>query len=567
MSGSVTGRVVAGAVVAGIVVTGAVLAGGGSEGTVEIVFPESTDFPQDIFHLRRAFVGGSLSRAWTCVDRDSDTYCVSIDHEGSRADPTVWESELAGASHAYATLGSGDQTATQVGDAICTAFSGLGIAECSNTSGTVTIEDVSNLQIGAASVYDTSLRGIRGAQRDVFGNASDPSLTGAMGGTGSVHLTAPICNGRALGMYMRATGSANVRLGLADGPAYSTTPAAFSNGVEGVSTNNSGLRVLLFADPDAITSGEHKWASFRGVSGGDPALVYRNHAASPPGNGDIPVDEQLLFSTTTSNPATAIYTAGVYAHGAEAGPYTIYSHIGIIYECPSGGNYPGDGSLLTEIGSHKAAPDDDPTGAGVAVTIAEDMDAETFVMRHVIPWDCDLTAIRVGVAGRSASEDLGLALYSFLDTAAPSVTSNPLLRGVGLFGVSSTDWQTHTLSSPLAVTEGTTLGVTFNAGSLDGTTPTTAISVFYDANPGGDDYWATAWEDDGRRWNDMIPAGGGGLGVLTEYRTLAPGGDMPMGDPTPAWPDPFDVDATDDHSTENLLEHRIVVTRTGITGS
>src|SRR5690348_3236088 len=94
-------RVLAPAILVAAVITAAALQPyqhgpdpGDSEGQVELVFPASTDFPQDIFHLRRAFVGGSLSRAWVAVDRDGSTYVVSISHEGSRADPTVWESEL-----------------------------------------------------------------------------------------------------------------------------------------------------------------------------------------------------------------------------------------------------------------------------------------------------------------------------------------------------------------------------------------------------------------------------------------------------------------------------------------
>lgn len=563
-------RVLTPAVLAATVVTAAVLQPvaigpnpGSSEGSVQLVFPASTDFPQDIFHLRRAFVGGSLSRAWVAVNRDGSTYAVSIDHEGSRANPVTWESELAGASHAYATLGAGDQTATQVGTAVCSAFATLGINECVNASGTVTITDVSGLQIGATPTYDTSLRGIWGSQRNVFGGSSSVSSTGAMGGTGSVHLTAPTCNGRALGVYMRTTGSANVRLGLADGPAYSTTPAAFSGGVEGLGVNNSGLRVLLFTDPDAFTSSEHKWWSFRGVSGGDPSLVFRNHTDTPAGRGDAPSGEQLLFSTTTSNPATAIYTAGAYTHGAEAGPYSIYAHGGFIYECPSGGNYPGNGAIVTRIGSHNTATAGSPTA-----TVATSMDEETFSFRHAIPWDINLIDVRLAVVANSASEDIGLGIYRWLDSVAPTASSNPLLRGVGRMNLTtSTGYQTHTLSTPLALTSGWTIGPTFIPGNIDGVTPTTTVSVSYDPNPLGDDYWQTSWDDNGRVWNDMVPAGGGGLGVDAEYRTLAPGGDMPMGNPNPSWPNPFDGDASDDHSTENLLRYSIGVTRTGITGS
>ena len=354
-------------------------------------------------------------------------------------------------------------------------------------------------------------------------------------------------------------------MGLSDGPAYSTTPSAFSGGVEGLAVNNSGLRVLLFADPDAFTRGEDKWWSFRGAGGGNPSLVYRNHSDTPAGRGDAPVNERLLFTSTGSDPTVPIFTAGAYTQPDDAAgaPYAIYAHGGIIYECPSGGNYPGDGSIVTRIGSHNTATAGTPTA-----TVATDMDAESFGFRQAVPWDANLIDVRISVAANAADEDLGLAIYRALDSVAPTVSSNPLLRGVGPMGLStSTGYQTHTLSTPLAITGGWTIWTHFAAGNLDGTTPTDTISVNYDPNPGGDDYWQTAWDDNGRAWNDMIPAGGGGLGVEAEYRTLSPGSDMPLADPSPTWPDPFDADATDDHSTENLLRYSIGVTRAGITGS
>lgn len=532
-----------------------------SGGTIEITFPDVAVFALDDFHTRRGFVGSTASRAYFGFRQGGTLYALDTLHEGSGADCRTWITALASATRGQVSLSSGARTGTEWATAVETALGVLGVTGVSRVGATVTITPATGYVAPAANTYDTSLRGRWGMQRDVFGGGSSSSSTGAMGGTGSVHLTSPNLTGRIIAIGMRATGSNNVRLGIANGPAYSTTPTAFSGGLEGVSTNNSGFRLYPLPEPMAMTALQNKWISFRGVSGGDPALVYRNFTDTPQGNGDLGAAEQLLFSTTTSNPATAIYTAGAYTHGAEAGPYSINAFVFFIYEVAVAGTYPGDGGLVTAIGTHQDATTGTPTA-----TVATTMDEETFGMRHVIPWTCNATAVDIAVVARSASEDLSVALYRFLDTDAPTATSNPLLYGGGLYGVTGTGYQRHTFASPVALTAGWTVDVHFCAGNLDGTTPTTTISVAYDANPGGDDYWSTAWPDsDGRAWCDMIPAGGGGLGVLTEYRTLAPDGNMPMGDPTPTWPDPFDADATDDHSTENLLRHRLYVSRTGIT--
>jgi hypothetical protein len=537
-----------------------------SEGTVTFTLVASEEYAISLTNMRRGLVGGTLSRAWISLTQNGTQYVVSFDHNGSRADPTVWSPQCAGATHGYAVLGAGTITAENVAAAAETALELLGVTGVSVVGAVLTVEDAGNKLIGTPMVYDTSTRGMWGEHRDSFGTASTANANGNMGGTGSVHVDGPASAGRILGAYMRAGGSANVRLGVADGPAYSTTPAAFSGGSEAVGVRgavDTTLVLALFDDPQEMDAAADKWVSFRGRVGGDPTLRYRNHASTPEGDGDLTASEQLLFSTTEDNPAVAIYTAGAYTHGAEAGPYSIYAFVGFVYEVPDGnGEYPGDGGIESALGTHATA-----TAGGPTATVAADMDAETFGMRHLIPWDCDVVAVDVSVAAYAADEDLGMAFYEFADIPAPTVLGATLLRDVGPYGLSGTGYQRHTLATPLSVTAGTILGVMWNAGNEDGTTPTDTISVNYDPDTGAAEYWSTAWIDDGRTWNDMDPTGNeDGYGQETEYRTRAAfGGQMPEGDPSAAWPDPFAEDASDDHSVRNHLRHRIYLSRAGIT--
>lgn len=528
---------------------------------VSITFPDIVVFPLDVFHLRRGLLGSSGSRAWASFVQGSTRYAVDLLHEGSGANCVTWNTSLAGATRGQATLAAGARTGAEWAAAFVTAATALGATGLQRTGATVTIATGSSVLTGAPMTYDPTLRGMWGMQRHSFGTATTPNQLGAMGGTGSVHQTTPGL-GRIIGVYMRCSGAANVRLGIANGPAYSTTPAAFSGGLEGLSTigTDPTLRVLRLAEPMAMAAASHKWISFRGVGGGNPSLNYRAFAATPEGRGDTPASEQLLFSTAVSDPATAIYAAGAYTHGSEAGPYSIYAFVGFIYERPVAGEYVGNGGIVTAIGTHATA-----TAGGPTATVPTAMDAETFGMRHLVPWAANVTDVDVAMVGSEADEDLGLAFYNFGDVVAPSVAGATLMRSVGRYGVAGTGYQRHTLATPLPVAANTILAVYFNAGNVDGVTPTDTISVAYDPDTSAAEYWSTAWVDDGRTWNDMDPVGGNGYGQLTEYRTQAfLGGDMPEANPSVAWPSTFAVDASDDNSIRNHLRHRVYLSRDGI---
>lgn len=542
-----------------------VAAAGGGVSSVSITFPSVVLFPIDDLHIRRALIGSNASRSYFSFSQGATTYGVDTAHEGSGADCTM-NASLASATRVAVALSSGAHTGAEWATAVESALNSAGVTGVTRNSATITIAGGSSLTLAPAMTYDTSARGLWGMQRRSYGPGFDLS-EGQMGGTGSVHMTAPATAGRIIAIVMRSTGTASVRLGIADGPAYSTTPAAFSAGVEAASTRGAVDTALCIvrlsaAQVRTYTSAQDLWHSFRGVTGGDPSLVYRAHASSPVGRGDLPENEQLLFSTTTSNPATPIYTAGAYTHGAEAGPYGIYSFVGFVYETPDGsGDYNGRGDIVTAFGKHGASADT-PTA-----TVGADMDAETFGMRHPIPWDCSATHIDVDSAAFSASEDLGHALYEFGDVVAPSVLGATLLHATTRYGVAGTGMQRHTYSSPVALAAGSIVGAYFNAGNLDGTTPTTTVSVNYHPDGGGQQAWLTAWEDNGRAWNDMDPNGGGGYGVETEYRTRAsetPAGQMPEGDPSPTWPSTFAVSASDDNSIRNHLQHLLYVSRAGM---
>lgn len=530
---------------------------------VTLQFVGSIVYPQDTFHLRSALIGGSLSRAWASVVVGGTRYVGSFRHEGSGANAVTWNSSLAGAEHAYVDLDDGEVTAEEAAAAWASEINTLAGINCTVNGSQVFVPNGSDILIGAAMEPDETLRGMRGFQRSNFGGAPSTATTyGPVNGTGSVHLTAPASTGRIIGVYaFDTTGSGAMRMGIADGPAYSTTPAAFSNGQEGLTTLSAGgLRLLILSEPQAMSANANKWISFR-ASGGTEAMGIRNHVGSTPtGQGDLVTNERLLVSQTTSNPATPIYTAGAYTHAnpAAGSPFQVYTAVGFLYEIPTAGEYVGDGGLARWIGFHG------PNNMGTPVTLgaAEGLDELSDTMRMPIPWDCSILAYRQSLANNAADEDVGLAFYDWtgIDISVyPAPAQAPLLLASGPMGASpGAGMKRFDLPEPLVLSGVSMVGVAATCGNVDGVTPIDTIAVFADEE-GAAGAWLTGWVDQATQWSDQADRGGNG--VNTQY--LAIPGNQPFGDPTPDWPDPFQPHATD-FTAGNQPRTSILVRRYGM---
>lgn len=538
-----------------------------SVSSVSVTFPAAHVFPQELFYMRRGWVGSSASRAWASIVQGGTRYVVSFRHQGSGADASAWETQLSGATHAYADLTSGARTGTELASAWASAMTGLGVTGVSAVGDTVTITGASSLLIGSPYTYDNSMRGLWGAQRWDWGTTLFQNQLGNMGGTGSVHVSTP-GTGRILGAYIATAGTADVRLGVGDGPAYSTTPTDITNVVEGVSTNNSGLRMLLFAEPMSMSAASHKWVLFKGAGGGDPQLNYRAHGATGyEGRGDLGTSEYLVWdSTNGSDPAVAFATGGTYTPANDTS-FGIYSMVGLIYELADGsGSYPGDAGLIGQIGYHGGYSDRAHQTTDPAIQVDEAVG-----FRFPLPaWsDGIITDATIGIEVWDSGEDVGVGFYDVPDldyiTTGTSARVGPATTPFLTTGVGD---NTVTLGTPINFSDVSGYFATFiNAGDRVGGITLTALSFNYDGDAGSARDWITRWEDNGREWCDFMPAGSGiGLGHLTEYRTLgAAGGDLLYGDPNGTWPATSSGAGGD--GPRNLIRLRYGIAKPGITGA
>lgn len=565
----VGGRAVGGAIVGGVLLVGVIVnVGSGASTVATLTFPSSDAFPVDMFHLRRGLVGGALARASFSVEQDGTCYAASFSHGGSRANPVTFDSDFAGCEHAFAALASGDQTCDAVATAAASALTTAGASDVAADGCDVTVDGATAVTIGRARSTDRNDQGVFGMQRDLA-FASGATTNGAMGATGGVHLD-PRCDGRIIAACIRADGGENVRLGIGEGPDYAADPTAITILAEGVASavDNNAIGCIVPADPVAVTTTDDTWLVFRGSA--TEQLRFREHAATPVGNGDLVSGESLVWSALSGD--SAVELGASVDLGGGGGPFALYAHVFYVDECEDAGTYPGDGAIDEWVGLQSTSI------VGADVTDPTDMVDETVTFRYpALPWSSvTMTAIRQGVGTHTAGDDFGLAVYSWAVADVPefpSLSAADLLVNLGAFGVSAASgFNTHTLASALDVSDATlggdSIGVLWNCGRTGGAAATSLQFVYDEDGFAGTNCDLAHWTDDGRAWSDFCDEQG--YDIETEYQTRESNGStMSHGDPTVAQPDPFAIDSTGttDAAPLNVPRQAIRIVRPGITGS
>lgn len=556
-----------------------VISSSSSEEIITFTLPSSDIFPVDLDHLRRALIGGTLSRSWVAFDQGATTYVLSFNHGGSFADPTIFVPSLSGATHAYVSLGATSRTATQVADAFVSAASGIGVSGISNIAGVVTVTGASNLVIPPnVDMTDTSLRGMFGAQRDDWGDGGPADLNGngGTGGIGSIYVGRPGDDlgrgGRVIGAYLCGQGNMQPRLGVSSGPVYSASPGVMTLLGQGITTAtmptraNGGTWGASIFEAAAFAVDDDLWAHYR--DNGSGGIRFRLHSATPSGPGDFGAGQVLVWDTTT-NASSAVAFGATYTPTVNA-TFSIYTMIGLIFELPDAdGNYPANGRINIRVGDHN---DDINHGTQFDVPPAI-ISGETthhrwnaFGMTNI-----NVVSVTRAVADLAAGEDSRVALYQFYDLNFPSTTPANLVADIGRLNAVENSYNTLTLGTPVPIgTEvlgsNAILALGFNYATVSGAALTTyVLPVFLD---GGGSSWLNCWVDDRATWHDDIrgasdraPSAG-----VTEYRTRVVAGNtfMPTTDVDLPWPDPMATDASDDSPSAIALDWYIIE-RTGIT--
>jgi hypothetical protein len=538
---------------------------GEASSSVAFALPASDAYPLDLFHARRALVGGRLARAWVAFTVGGTLRVFSFSQGGSRADPTVFVPALEDATHTYVPLGASSVTADEARTALIAAAAGVGVTITANGTDAqgraiCVVEGGSGLVIPPAVAHNNALRGMWGAQRDDWGEGTGVAVLNADGGTsgtGSMHVGNPGAAlsraGRILGVYLWGHTGHAPRLAASSGPAYSTSPGAMTILGQGVAAALNGFGGALF-DAAAIADSDELWAHYRENAAGGPR--YRLHGQTPVGRGNLGTGQVLVWDTTASASAASAFGAS-YSPTADA-TFGIYVMIGVIFELEDeNGNYPADGSLDTWIGDQNTDPDHGTQfDAGPAL-----IDNETTHHRFLLPdWQSiRVTQVRRGVAAIAADEDSRACFYGpWLDLDFPATTPPDLIADVGLMGLAgnSDAITTLTLPSPvdLAPAAGQYGSLGFNYVTSDGSSVDTyTLPVFLDA-ASGDASWLNCWVDDRETWHDDIrgasdraPTSG-----VSEYRTLVAG--MPIDAWADTYPATFDTDASDDSPAAIALD-------------
>lgn len=556
-------------------------ASGGAAGevvpsTVRFAVPSSDLFPFDLFHARRALVGGTLSRAWVSFDVGATTYALHFRHNGSGADPTVHVPALAGATAVEADLGSVARTSAEVAAIVIAALDGVGVSV--TTDGTdddgrtvCVVQGGSSLVIPpAVNTADTSLRGMWGLQRDDWGagTAAQPNQNGGTGGTGSIHLGSPGAalgrTGRVLGVYLWAHTGHAPRLAASSGPAYSASPGAMTILGEAVADPITGFGGALF-EPAEFAASDVLWAHYREDAAGGPR--FRAHGETVVGNGNLGVGEVLVWDTAAS--ASSATAFGESYSPTASSTFNLYIAIGVIFELQdASGNYAARGEIATIVGDQNT---DDEHGTQFAAG-PELLDLETTHHRIALPQWTNFRATRVSRAmdAIGAGEGSRCAMYQWSDLDVPSTGTHPLVADLGVLELVADAYGETVLATPVELgTE--VLGANaivscgFNYATESGVAISTlTLPVFIDAAL-GDGSYLNCWVDDRETWHDYIPGASGiaPTSGVVEYRTVGGASTMPVDDLGHPWPHPFDVDPSDDSPAALALD-RIRWERAGL---
>jgi len=525
--------------------------------TLSIVFPESDLHAITVFNLARGLVAGRLSRAYFGFTWQGTNYCFDFTHAGQGADCTV-NTNVSGYTRANIALSAGARTAAEVATAVVTALGVAGITGVSRVDDTVAIVGATGLVTGAAMSTDENIRGMYGRQRTDFGSApATARLYSPVNGTAMSHTLSKNTAGRVLGVYILSSNGVRanaMRMGFANGPAYSTGGVALSNVQEGLVTRNGDVAAYIFPTPITIAAAQDRWIIWKS-NANSWGVETRLFASTPVGNGDLTVNEGVLVDVTQVNPAVNIGDGSGNYTRAGSGAGGAYAAVGYIFEEPVNGNYYGDGSLRTFVGFHGAYNAGTPA-TDIGPTI---LDGLSDTPRLVLPgpWaNSRLVAFEQGANAVSATEDFGVSAYDYSgvdNTVYPADPPPPRIARIGRLNA-STGPGFKRVEMDIQLTDVSVLGMFSTAGNIDGSIPATTITIVYTprAGAGGTNQWLNNEINSRTTWDDMTVERGG-LGVNAQLVSISAVG-LPYGDPDQDGPtgppDPMIVDG-DDFTGEN----------------
>ncbi len=491
---------------------------------------------RSLYH-RRGWLGGTSARAWASAIRNGTREVVSIAQGGSRCNPVGFEAALAGASHAFATLGAGYQTPAQVAEAVRLAWVGLGAA-ATRSDNVITIPGASSPLIGGAPAEGAE--GFRGRWGNLrYESGAVGEQTGAVNGTGLIRLVMPATAGRIIGIGCVGSSNFRPRLAVGRGGPWAT-PGNITQIREGrvaSGINSYGEGIVVLDDPLSFSASEGIWVL--SCEDGTGTQAYHLHGDSPfTHQGNLTTAENFYLDTTRNTPAVAFgssYTPTLSSN------FAIYGAMFVIVECAP---YRSDGRIQPSwIGAVRPATGGTPSNVVLA------NEAAHFRHRAAQFGRVRATRARLSVGARSAAEGFGVQFYGWTDTTIPSAAGGPLIGELARMDPAAANAYAETTGvvelGTEAIGANAVVSLGFNFGRIDSGGAGSTTQFIYDPPGAFPSRWLGGYPDDAdaTRHCDWITD----LGTVCEYRTRSSvGSTMPENDPNADMPATFEESGGDD---------------------
>ena len=509
--------------------------------------------PTDERMFHHGYIGGTAARGWTSWLRNGVREVVSIWQGGSRADPTVYEAALSGASHAYAVLGDVDRDATYVAAAIATAAATLG-ASASSSSGRVRIRGGTSFLTGTAKAL-----GDIGPQRvGCLRTYSDVSQLSVAANTGTAgRRIVPGFIGRVIAIGTHGNGGYQPILAVGIGGTFATPGVIGSvrSAQLAAGLSSHAAAIVALDDPLPFTAADALWIYDR--SDGTGTRSYRAHGGSPTGQFQMSLNQASTVDSTVTAPTAfgSTYTP------VRSTTFNIYDTLFLVVE-----RAPYQGCMIIQpqwFGQHRAATGNSPS----SLTPAGGSD--WFRLRAPQMPRIRATRSRIAVGAFSANERFCYAMYR-AEVATPMAAATHALLGEGYIQPAASnayaegdfddpiELGTETLGANAIVMLGNTAGTITPDGSAVTTT------LLFDVPGTSNRYLLSVPEGtDSEVYNDFIMGTDfrptTATACLAQYLiTTASGGDMPGDTSVPVWPAQVDPDASD-QSLGNIARNAFVL--------
>ncbi len=490
--------------------------------------------------IRRAIVGGEAARSWVSYVRGGVRRVIVISQGGSRCDPRTYVPALAGvatAMVAYATLGSGYQSPTQVAASIAATAVTLGDPATAGV-GTVRVNGASGFLTGDAPALGAAgVHGRWGSFREYY-DAGQLSFVG--NGTACRYIVMPNFAGRitAIGIHGNLGYQPTLAVGRGNPFPAPGLITDIRSGTLAAPLSNAQPGIVTLLDPLSFSPLEGLWLMDRSDATGERS--FRNHGSVPTGRFNQILNQANIFDATVTAPTPFGTT---YTPTASFN-FAIYDTIFVVFETAP---YRGNGIIQPSwIGAVPSSATAGPPSV-LATLPSLGVGGDLFKLRVPALRNLQLTRHRIAMAVVDANENAPCAVYAQGDSNVPTLAPGPLLGQVNMTALVANNFREATWTTPVNISSdnlganpwvcsGFLLAQIAPPGGAN-------ISQLYYYPAGGDGNWLAAWPEgvDPEVYNDYVTSAAANTQNVWFFATSP----MPANTPAPVWPGTYIPTGTD----------------------